>query len=151
MQGDCRNIYKSARQTAGLTQERWAEVLGISVESVRLYETGRGLPSDDVVARMSEVAVMPVLGYWHIKSKSGLGNDVLPEVQAVPLAQAVVQLLSRIQQFAARDRVGELLGIAADGRIDTMEREVFEQIAAELEGIVQAALSLKYADAKGGQ
>ena len=44
MQDNCRNIYKTARLAAGLTQERWAEVLGISTESVRLYETGRGLP-----------------------------------------------------------------------------------------------------------
>ena len=72
MQELCSNKYKTARQAAGLTQERWAEVLGISVESVRLYESGRGLPSDEVVAQMAEVAVMPVLAYWHIKNKSAV-------------------------------------------------------------------------------
>ena len=47
MKQDYGNIYKRARATAGLTQERWAEQLGISVESVRLYESGAGLPSDE--------------------------------------------------------------------------------------------------------
>ena len=32
MKDGCRNIYFNARQTAGLTQERWAEVLGITPE-----------------------------------------------------------------------------------------------------------------------
>jgi DNA-binding XRE family transcriptional regulator len=33
MQSDYRNIYQDARRTAGLTQERWAELLGISVDA----------------------------------------------------------------------------------------------------------------------
>ena len=41
MEQECRNIYKNARITAGLTQERWAEVLGISPDAVRQYEGAR--------------------------------------------------------------------------------------------------------------
>ena len=41
MPEECRNIYKKARRSAGLTQEAAAERLGISVESVRAYETGQ--------------------------------------------------------------------------------------------------------------
>lgn len=149
MQDNCRNIYKTARQASGLTQERWAEVLGISVESVRLYETGRGLPSDDVVTRMSEVAVMPVLGYWHLKEKSGVANDILPEVSACELPQAVIKLICRIREFSEKHRVNDLLTIAEDGRIDESEKELFDQIVQELDGVVQAAMTLKFA--KGGE
>ena len=56
MEREYRNIYKSARETAGLTQERWAEVLGISADAVRKYEGGTVFPSDEVVLRMAEVA-----------------------------------------------------------------------------------------------
>lgn len=66
MQQNYRNISQTGRRIAGMTQERWAEALGISVESVRLYESGRGMPSDDVVTRMVEVSGTPVLGYWHL-------------------------------------------------------------------------------------
>ena len=40
MQNDCGNIYRSARKFAGLTQERAAELLGLSVRSLADYETG---------------------------------------------------------------------------------------------------------------
>ena len=151
MKQDYGNIYKRARATAGLTQERWAEQLGVSVESVRLYESGAGLPSDDVVTRMIEVAVLPVLGYWHLMNKSRVAAEILPEVRAVPLAQAVVQLLHRIREFDERHRVRELLSIAEDGQIDSAEREAFDGIIKELDGIVQAAMALKFSEGQDGR
>ena len=146
MSANTENIYKRARATAGLTQERWAEQLGISVESVRLYESGAGLPSDEVVTRMIEVAVLPVLGYWHLMNKSRVAAEILPEVKTVPLAQAVVQLLHRIREFDEQHRVRELLSIAEDGQIDSAEREDFDGIIKELDGIVQAAMALKFSE-----
>lgn len=147
MQDNCRNIYKTARLAAGLTQERWAEVLGISTESVRLYETGRGLPSDDVVARMSEVSVMPVLGYWHLKEKSGVANDILPDVKRLELPQAVVQLLVAIRDF--KENADELLTIAADGMVSASERSIFEEIIDDLDDIIRAAWAVKFV--RGGK
>lgn len=38
------NIYKTTRQNAGLTQEAAAEWIGVSVESIRSYETDRRIP-----------------------------------------------------------------------------------------------------------
>ena len=151
MSANTENIYKRARTTAGLTQERWAEQLGISVESVRLYETGAGLPSDEVVTRMIEVAVLPVLGYWHLMNKSRVAAEILPEVKTVPLAQAVVQLLHRIREFDEQHRVRELLSIAEDGQIDSAEREDFDGIIKELDGIVQAAMALKFSEGQDGR
>ncbi len=52
MSKECRNIYKRARRTAGYTQEAAAEILNISVESLRAYETDRRVPSGDVVLQM---------------------------------------------------------------------------------------------------
>lgn len=148
MQYTCTNIYKTARQTAGYTQERWAEVLGISVESVRLYESTRGLPSDEVVARMAEVAVMPVLCYWHLKHKSAVANDILPDVDRLGLPQAVLQLLAAIQGFSPR--CNELIAIAADGRIDAEEMTVYSKIVDELNDIIKAALTVIYAEGGAG-
>ena len=44
MPEECRNIYKNARRAAGFTQEAAAEQLGLSVESIRAYETGQRVP-----------------------------------------------------------------------------------------------------------
>lgn len=138
------NIYKNARATAGLTQERWAEQLGVSADMVRLYEGGRNFPSDDVVARMAEVAGMPVLGYWHLKFKSALANDALPDVEIVPLPQAVLKLLIEIQHL--KPEIDELVRIAADGVVDNVEADHFYDILDDLDDVVEAALAVKYAE-----
>lgn len=139
------NDYKIARVTAGMTQERWAEKLGVSVESVHLYETGRGLPSDDVVQRMIELSMMPVLGYWHMQKKSRLAAELLPDVPKVDLAQAVVLLLGALRNFQAEHRVDELLHIAADGVVSGGEAELYEEILEDLREIVEAATALRCA------
>lgn len=148
MQHNYHNISQTGRRIAGMTQERWAEALDISVESVRLYESGRGMPSDDVATRMVEVSGTPVLGYWHLLNKSRVAADLLPQVDTIALPQAVIQLLRRIRDFDSSHRIDRLVDIAEDGRIDQDERPDFEQITRELDGIVQAAMQLKYA--RGG-
>jgi len=146
MQEIYRNIYYNARQTAGLTQERWAEALGLSVEAVRQYETDRILPSDAVVARMAELAMLPPLGYWHLRHKSEIAAAELPPVERLPLAQAVVQLLAAMRAFEAQHREDDLIGIAADGCVIPDERDKFNSIVRDLHGIVQAALQIDYAE-----
>ena len=146
MQDNYQNIYRNARQTAGLTQERWAEALGLSVEAVRQYETDRILPSDGVVARMAELAMLPPLGYWHLRHKSELAAAELPPVERLPLAQAVVQLLAAMRDFEAAHREDQLITLAADGRVDLGEEARFKAIVRDLYGIVQAALQIDYAE-----
>lgn len=44
MSNEYRNIYKTVRLRTGLTQESAAERIGVSVESIRAYESGRRIP-----------------------------------------------------------------------------------------------------------
>lgn len=145
MEPKSRNIYKLARTVAGLTQERWAEAVGVSVDSVINYEAGRQVPSDEVVRAMSEISGLSPLSYWHLCHKSELAAETLPEVEIVPLPQAVCGLVSRMQDFvlSCPDR---LLHMAADGRIDQAETEEFQEVLAALDNVVQAALTLKYSE-----
>lgn len=149
MQPDCRNIYASARRTAGMTQERWSEAIGISTEAVRQYESGRITPSDEVVRRMVEVSMLQPLGYWHLCRKSGLAADLLPEVDRIPLSMAVLQLLLQLREFFDGGRLDELLRIAKDGRVDPAEAACYDEILVALSGIIQAALQVKFARADG--
>lgn len=149
MQRECRNIYENARRTAGMTQERWAEALGISDSAVRQYEAGDITPSDEVVRRMIEVSMLQPLGYWHLCRKSDLAADMLPQVERLPLAQAVVQLLARIRDFDKQHHDDTLLEIAADGRIDDTEMPQYKQIVRDLQGIIQAALQIDFAEKEG--
>lgn len=144
------NIYRAARMTAGLTQERWAEMLGVSPEAIRQYENGIYIPADEIARRMAEVAGMPVLAYWHLARKSTLARELLPKVEATPLPQAVCRLLSALDKFYRAEHTAHLLQIAADGRVDDLEEEGFRVILGELDEIVQAALQVKFAKDEEG-
>ena len=140
------NIYFLARRISGLSQERWAEMLGVSTEAVSLYERGLNQPSDRVVSRMAEIAVLPPLCYWHLRQKSEIAKRELPPVDRLPLAQAVVQLLDAIRAFTAAHGEEDLIRIAADGRVDPEEQERFKRIVRDLDGIVRASLQINYAE-----
>lgn len=138
------NIYRNARKAAGLTQERWAEVLGLSVEAVRQYETGVILPRDEVVLRMAEVAGQTIVCYWHMLNKSRVAAEILPDVDDVSLPQAVLQLLRRMRDFDRRHRLDELLNIAEDGVVDETERPDFDAIVSELMEMFAAAMQVRF-------
>ena len=68
------NIYRNARITAGLTQERWAEYLGISPDSVRKYESGEMMPAEDILLMMADISGLKILPYWHLSQKSRIAG-----------------------------------------------------------------------------
>ena len=142
-----RNIYRTARTVAGLTQERWAEAVGVSVDSIRAYENGSVIPTDATVAAMCEISNHTALGYWHIRGKSALASDTLPEVDQLPLPQAVIQLLCAINDF--KEYHGGLLELAADGKITSNEIGYWSQIIARLDAVIRAAIQVKVAEGGG--
>lgn len=145
MQSDYRNIYQDARRTAGLTQERWAELLGISVDAVRQYETDRILPSDEVVLRMAEAAGQQIICYWHLIHKSRVAAQLLPELDRKRLPEAVLSLLVAVQHFQD-DGMRELTRIAADGKISPEEQADYMTAMEQLQFVVREALHLQFAE-----
>ena len=144
MDKDGKNIYRNARITAGLTQERWSEVLGISVDVVRKYEGDIVLPSDDVVLRMIEVSGQQIVCYWHLLHKSRCAGSVLPEVRQRLLPEAVLTLLVKIEDFS-RGGLQDLKRLAADGKISSEEVIAYGEALAQLREVVSAAYELEYA------
>ena len=145
MQSDYRNIYQDARRTAGLTQERWAELLGISVDAVRQYETDRILPSDEVVLRMAEAAGQQIICYWHLIHKSRVAAQLLPELDRKRLPEAVLSLLVAVRHFQD-DGMRELTRIAADGKISPEEQADYMTAMEQLQSVVREALHLQFAE-----
>lgn len=140
------NIYYSARKTAGMTQARWAEMLGVAEESVRRYEAGTMMPADDIVLRMADLSGLQILGTWHLRLKSAVAADVLPEVQRLPLAQAVVQLLAAIDDFREKHHARTLISIAADGKVCPEEQDEFDRVVQDLQPLIRAALQIDFSD-----
>ena len=140
MQNDCRNIYKTARQVAGLTQERAAEMLGISVRSLADYELGIRVPQNYVVDGMVTVYNSQLLGIQHLRESANMARNLLPDVQEMRLPEAVLTLIDAIYDFAD-DRVDrELIDIARDGVITEDEKERFDRIVEKIRTITSAAM-----------
>ena len=142
MDKKCPNLYQRARLSTGMSQERAAELLGLSPESLKQYEGGKTVPKDETVAKMVEVYHLPWLALEHAQATDRLG--VLPEVNVQSLPTAAITLINRVLDFADRHRDRQLLRIAEDGIIDEKERPDFDAICRDLDGIVGAALQVKY-------
>ena len=144
MEQRCPNLYQRARLSTGMTQERAAELLGLSVESLKQYEGGRTVPKDETVARMVEVYRLPWLALEHAQATDTLG--VMPEVSPRPLPLASIALRNRLHD--ATGRLDALLRIAEDGIIDDTERPEFDDIVAELRETMTAIYQVIYSGAE---
>ena len=137
------NIYQAARKESCLTQEQAAERLEVSETTVKAWEQGTRVPDNETVARMTELYETPWLALEHLKQVGGV-LGVLPEVNVQSLPTAAITLINRVLDFAERHRDRQLLRIAEDGIIDEKERPDFDAICRDLDGIVGAALQVKY-------
>ena len=143
MPGEYLNPYQKARKTTCLTQEQAAERRGLSTESLKQYELGKRVPANAVVWQMVQIYDTSWLALEHLRDTSeALG--VLPEVTVQSLPTAAIQLINRVLDFADRHRDRQLLRIAEDGVIDEAERPEFDDIVRDLDGIVGAALQVKF-------
>ena len=143
MPGEYLNPYQRARKTTCFTQEQAAERLGLSTESLKQYELGKRVPSNAVVWQMVQIYDTSWLALEHLRDTSeALG--VLPEMTVQSLPTAAIQLINRVLDFADRHRDRQLLRIAEDGVIDEAERPEFDDIVRDLDGIVGAALQVKF-------
>lgn len=136
-------LIKNAREAQGLTQEQAAEDTGVSVDSWYAYEANKRLPNRSTVGRMTVVLDAPWLALEYLDVMSG-GLGVLPELQARELPTAVLTLLDRVLEFNEKCRARQLMSIAQDGVIDEGEQVIYEQIVSDLDGIIEAALAVKY-------
>ena len=131
---------------AGKTQEAVAEALGISVESIKAYESYSRIPPSHVVDGMCIIYDAIYLAYQHNRIASG-EVKVVPEVEVLSLERATIGLINKVLAFADKRRDRDLLTIAEDGKIDEAERPLFDEILVELDGIIKAAMEVKISEA----
>lgn len=145
MPEEYRNIYKTSRKAAGLTQESAAERLGISVESLRAYEGGQRIPPNEVVELMVILYNAQHLAYQHLRETNAMYGRVVPDVPQCSVLEASARLTNRIYAFADSHADRRLMRMAEDNVIDPVERPEFDAILEELQEIVEAALALRCA------
>lgn len=136
-------LLKTVRESRGLTQEEASEAVGVSVDSWYAYEANKRLPPPETVNRICEALEANWLAMYFLEAHSQT-LAVLPEVHARELPSAVLTLLNRVLRFNEKCRARELMELAEDGVIDEVERAVYDEIVVELDGIIEAALAVKY-------
>ena len=140
------NIYRMCRIRTRLSQEAWAEKLGVSVESVKRYELDKAIPSNRTVVAMINESGYEALAVQHLILTSQ-ALDVLPGVVTdVPLPQAAIRLINRVLTFLDDHRDRQILQIAEDGVVSDEERPLFNDILDELQSLISAAYQVRYAD-----
>ena len=137
------NIYQAARKESCLTQEQAAERMEVSETTVKAWEQGARVPDNETVARMAELYGTPWLALEHLRS-AGSTLGVIPEITVQSPPTAVITLITRVLDFAERHRDRQLLRTAEHCIIDEDERPDFDDICRDLDGIVGAALQVKY-------
>lgn len=136
-------LLKTTRESREMTQEQAADAVGVSVDSWYAYEANLRLPPMETVPRICEVLNAGYLA-WYFQEAHSAGAGVLPAARARRLPSAVLTLLNRVLTFSEQSRARELMEIAEDGVIDETERALYEAIISELDGIVEAALAVKF-------
>ena len=139
-------IFKNARNTAGLTQERWAETLGVSVDAVQNYEYGRNFPTEETVLLMADISGYKILPYQYMSMKSRIGGEILPELDdRVSLPKAVLRLMVVLKDL--QDLwTPKLMRMAADGKITEDEAAQFKGCMNQLTELTKCVYDLKYAE-----
>mgnify|MGYP001851301765 CR=1 FL=1 len=140
------NIYQTAREACGITQERAAELIGLSVESIRGYETERRIPSDDTVIKMVDIYDANYLAYQHLKYKTRVGNVVLPDLNSATLPEAALQWIHEMND--CMEYQASIIEIAMDGKVDDKEKGMWEHAMKKCRELCRAVFALQFVTKK---
>lgn len=142
MRGYCRNIYQTARKSAGFTQDTAAELLHISVRSLAAYEKGETVPPDDVVCNMVAQYKMASLAYEHLKISTEVGRKYLPDISISDLPKSVLRLQKEVGDLKTIN--SDMIEIACDGKIDDKEQTRWQHVTKEVREMAGAALAVMF-------
>lgn len=143
------SLLRQGRNLAQMSQEELAEYLRIDPRTLRRYEAGDIPTPDTVMLDVTELAGQPLLLYKHFKQKYGISDEILPPVEPVPLAVAVINLLRELKRLETNQVASRLLDLADDGTIDPSEEADFAFVLEKLDGVRRAVELLRYCRKEG--
>lgn len=145
------NALKRARISRKMTQEGAAEAAGCSVDAIQRWEDGSRRASVEVLDTLAIVYETPWLPQIYLRElSSGVLSEALPEFRpGVPLPQATLSVLDKLNKFFQRHSDSRLISIGADGVIDAEERPEFDAIMADLGELARAYEELRYSQQGG--
>lgn len=136
-----KNVYQAARETAGLTRAKSAEIMDCVTESrIEKIESEKILPQPEDVVAMAAAYKNPSLMNHYCAKECPIGKESVQELKFNSLESIILELLSGITTVSrSRDR---LIEITKDGRIDAYELPEFTKMQNELGSLSNAINSL---------
>lgn len=131
--------YSACREHAGLTQEQAAERLHIAVRTISDYENKGNVP-DEIVKVMVQVYETAMLGWWHLKNFSPLG-DCLPDVSVIDSKGDLIFQVVLTNDLMA-DVYEGLKNIYRDKKIDCTERADYIKCRNDVQLAVNGLMSV---------
>lgn len=126
MDKEYRNIYRIARESTDLTQDKAAELADVSVNSIAAYESGRRVPSSETVIILADTYKYPELLNDYCLN-CPVGKRVSAPLNKENLNNIYKLILNLCRTLNNGNEIGEdFMDIFADGKVDKDEQELFE-------------------------
>lgn len=137
------NVYQAARLAKGLTQERGAVLLGVSVDSLKAYESGKTKLKFETVRRMAMIYDAQYL-FAEYANQNEVVKEILPKITTnEAFTKVALKLIGSLKQIAPG--VDEFIITVSDGEIDETEKEFVEKFFGKIFEATADALAVKFA------
>ena len=133
--------YQIAREAAGLTREKAAEVSGISATQIARIEGNRAFPHPYDVMAMAKAYKAPWLCNHFCSKECEVGKKYVDTITLTDLTRVVMEILNSLNNLAEKKDC--LIRLAADGKITDSETGEFYRILTELDRISDLTDALK--------
>ena len=134
------NIYRIARESAGMTREQAAEKLNLSVKSIQAFEDGE-TRCCAYVLDMASVYDAPELPIQHLSKACQVGTVCLPEIEERDAPLSVMNLKKEMRDVEDLER--EMVEATCNGTVTNVTK-----IRNRITSLVAAGLSFLHCSTK---
>lgn len=135
------NIYAKYRRMASITQERAAEHLGISVDSLKGHEYDKRIPNNDIAKQMCLLYGDMRLAYDHLVHSSA-GKMILEKLDEKDLCCSVLGLINELNHSDTVQKM--MIEISADGIISEDEEDDWEIVEEQLRALIKSSYEVLF-------
>ena len=136
-----KNLYRIAREAAGFSRERAAELSELEPSKIERIENEKSAPGPWDVIAMANAYKSPELCNYFCANECPIGMKNVPEIKLKDLSQIVLEMLASLNSMKKSQE--RLIEITADGLIEDDELADFIKIQEGLECISVTVDSLK--------
>ena len=136
-----KNVYRIAREGAGFSRERAAELSELEPSKIERIENEKSAPGPWDVIAMANAYKSPELCNYFCANECPIGMKNVPEIKLKDLSQIVLEMLASLNSMKKSQE--RLIEITADGLIGDDELADFIKIQEGLECISVTVDSLK--------